>query len=183
MYEVEVKEQLRVSAEAAVHRLAENGFSFNESLFQDDTVYAREASDIIKWRPGVSVARIRAEGSRSVLNTKTFTEAPLIKIEHETIVGQPEEAAAILNVLGLKEIVRIQKWRHLGTRGGLTVCVDEVVDLGTFVEFEALYREPPPRSAQDELHQLAISLFPGTVTRVFAGYDELALARTHSDHP
>jgi adenylate cyclase class 2 len=180
MYEVEVKERLRAGVDIAIRHLIANGFSFGKPLFQHDTVYAREESDITEWRPGVSVARIRTERSRSILNAKTYTKTPLTKIEHETIIEQPEEAAAILKALGLKEITRVEKWRHLGTKDGLTACVDEVVDLGTFVEFELLYREPPPISAQDELHQLAISLLPGIVTRIFAGYDELALARAHS---
>jgi adenylate cyclase class 2 len=184
MFEVEVKGQHRMSADEVARRLTENGFAFNEPLFQDDTVYARQVSDITECHPGASVARIRTEGPRSLMNVKTYTETPLTKIEHETIVAQPMEAAAILEALGLKAIIRIQKWRQLGVKSNVTVCVDEVIDLGSFVEFELLYRDPPPASAQDDLYQMAIGLLPGLI-RVFRGYDELALARqaAHGPHP
>jgi adenylate cyclase class 2 len=114
------------------------------------------------------------------MNVKTYTETPLTKVEHETIVEQPGEAAAILQALGLEEIARIRKWRKLGVKGDVTVCVDEVADLGSFVEFELLYRGPPPTSAQDELHEMALSLLPGAFNRVLSGYDELALAQRKS---
>jgi hypothetical protein len=59
----------------------------------------------------------------------------------------------------------------------VTACVDDVVDLGSFVEFEVLYRDPPSATAHDDLYELAVGLLPGQFDRVFAGYDELALAR------
>jgi adenylate cyclase class 2 len=177
MYEVEVKGQLQTSTEAAMKRLKENGFTFKEAQFQDDIIFARRLTDITEPRPGVSIARVRTEDGRSIVTVKTYTETALSKIEHETTVGSREDAAAILRSLGLKEIVRIQKWRKLGNRNNVTVCLDDVIDLGAFVEFELLYREQPTMTAQEELYEMAKHLLAEQFTRVLAGYDELALAR------
>jgi adenylate cyclase class 2 len=177
MYEVEVKGKLRTSPQDAVRSLRENGFVFEDPQFQNDTIFAGDASDITDWRPGSSVARIRTEGARSIMNVKTYTDVALTKVEHETLVERPEEAAAMLKVLGLKEVVRVQKRRQLGVKDSVTVCVDEVVGLGAFVEFELLYQEPPSASAHEDLYELALGFLPELFERVFAGYDELALAQ------
>lgn len=177
MYEVEVKGKLLASAEDAMRRLMRNGFVFEDPVFQDDTIYARDALDIAQWRSGAVVARIRTEGRRSTMNVKIFTEVALTKVEHETMVERPEEASAMLKALGLQEVARVQKRRQPGAKGNVTVCLDEVAGLGAFVEFEIMYQEPPQASAHDDLYELASGLLPGLLDRVFAGYDELALAR------
>jgi predicted adenylyl cyclase CyaB len=177
MYEIEVKGQLKITTDAAMEHLKQNDFVFGEAQFQDDIVFARSLTDITEPREGASVARVRTEDGRSTLNVKTYTDTALTKIEHETAVESSDEAVALLESLGLKEIIRIQKWRQIGSCNNLTVCLDNVINLGAFIEFELLHDEHPNMSAQDELYKTAERLLPGQFTRLFAGYDEIALAR------
>jgi predicted adenylyl cyclase CyaB len=177
MYEVEVKGELNVTIDSAMESLEREGFTFGQVQLQDDAIFALKSTDITRPRPGISVARVRTEEGTSTLTVKTRTEVSLSKIEHETTVGDPEEARALIQALGLKEIVHLQKSRRIGRLNDLTVCLDEVANLGVFVEFEMLYEEKPETAAEENLHIIAESLLPGQFTRINVGYDELALAR------
>lgn len=57
--------------------------------------------------------------------------------EYETEISNPEELRKILNFLDFKKAVTIKKNREYWQCGGIEVALDEVKDLGSFIEAEA----------------------------------------------
>lgn len=57
--------------------------------------------------------------------------------EYETEIGQPDEFRKILEFLDFQKVVTIDKQREYWDCGDFEVALDDVRDLGTFVEVEA----------------------------------------------
>lgn len=91
----------------------------------------------------------RLEGSgcllrlRSCAGVATVTfKAPVegvhrhkVRVEHETVVGDPGATRRILEALGFRPVYRYQKFRTVLEVDGLTVCVDET-PIGCWIELE-----------------------------------------------
>ncbi len=81
--------------------------------------------------------RIRSESGHSLLTMKGPTQPGVVKIreEHETIVGDGEVLAAVLQALGLQVWFRYQKYREEFAAEDVVIAVDET-PIGTFLEIE-----------------------------------------------
>jgi len=58
--------------------------------------------------------------------------------EHETRVSDAAVLKSILSALGFRPIVVVDKTRSVFNCGDFHVCVDEVAELGSFAEIEAV---------------------------------------------
>ncbi len=79
----------------------------------------------------------------------------------------------------LQELTRIHNTRHLYRLGPLTICVDHIRELGTFVEAELICED-----GADTLHaQHAVQQFVAAIggTPLSAGYVELSLRRSRPE--
>lgn len=113
---------------------------------QVDTVFAYKRDDILHPRVGTVVARLRSAKSdpRVTLTVKRRRAADLDRDEFETTVGSAEAARQILGLLGLVHVLTVKKHRTVyrsGVKRALTINLDNVVGLGTFMEFELLLSE------------------------------------------
>jgi adenylate cyclase class 2 len=81
--------------------------------------------------------RIRSESGHSLLTMKGPPQPGMVKIreEHETIVGDGEVLAAVLQALGLQVWFRYQKYREEFAAEDVVIAVDET-PIGTFLEIE-----------------------------------------------
>jgi len=57
--------------------------------------------------------------------------------EYETVVGSPEKLKKILSLLGFKELCIVDKKRSMFDCGDFHVCLDEIAELGAFIEVES----------------------------------------------
>lgn len=138
MREVELKVKVRNYSEAK-KKLKENGWLPIEKLHQSDFIFLKEGQDFRKIQKGTPVVRLRLQGANACyLNVKVSQSHELDCIEHETLVEDAIEARKILQLLNLKEAVKVSKKREVGTLGNFTLCLDQVEELGSFIELEAL---------------------------------------------
>ncbi|MDD7917987.1 class IV adenylate cyclase [Actinomycetospora callitridis] len=178
MFELEIKLAVK-DFETAYSALIDAGVVFAERISQYDSIFAASPETITKPRPGTVVARVRQQGSKSLLNVKRHLTNELDCEEHEFSVSDEAEAKAFLQILGLQQVVEVKKDRLKGKLGDKTVCLDSVHGLGSFVEFELISNEQPRAGEQDALLVEARSaLGPAVVDRVSMGYDRMILEAT-----
>lgn len=178
MYELELKARVG-SASHAISALEQSGCDFGPDVHQVDRIFARDCREITSPHPGTIVLRIRVEADDALtLNLKQHQTSELDCIEHEVRIAAAEPAAAILGLLGLAECARVDKVRRHGRLGSYTVNVDEVVDLGAFVELELLSATPPTEADHEALRVRMIALAVDVRELVHIGYDRMLLQKS-----
>ena len=121
--------------------------------------------------------RLRVKNNGKVLFTVKKRSSPLVAEEYETEVGSREEMESALLLMGYKEAVRINKTRTITHYNGCEICIDEVEDLGVFIEMERLSEEGDAEKIQEELFSFFESIGIERSDRVIFGYDILMLQK------
>ncbi|WP_028193355.1 class IV adenylate cyclase [Salinispora pacifica] len=175
MQEVEVK--YLVSDETALLvALDGRGVRLSGPVRQDDQAYAP-----VTWQYGmpkkdVPFARLRTQSGRHLFTVKRPINNELACLEHETTVADRGQMHAALLSMGFTPTVQIVKTRRIGRWGEVTVCVDAVDGLGTFLELETMADDQESGAdAQERLHVQATSLGIA-MERVGQTYDSLLRA-------
>ena len=139
MREIEIKVRVR-NAEQTLATLEKQGIRLSEPKKQHDVVYGWP--DALENNPAFCWLRIRTENdTRHILTLKRNVTTALDSIEHETIVEDAKETAAIITQLGYVEYSDITKIRRKGHYGDIEICYDELPELGTYLEAEKLCAE------------------------------------------
>lgn len=106
---------------------------------QDDTYYCpQELINEGRSKEAPFVVRIRNKNKQFILTYKSFTENKSSWIEEESKVDDGESVARILGYLGLSPYLKINKTRSSYKHGKFEINVDEIQDLGVFVEMEVV---------------------------------------------
>ncbi len=171
MREIEVKAKLRNKASflVAAEKL---GIKFGEAITQDDTTYE---TDLPHNDPNWNIFRIRVQNGQQILTMKhKASTRSRDNHEYETVIEDSNEIIKMLNRLGYTFGVRIRKKRHIAHHKGLELCLDEIDELGSFVEVEKLAGDDANVDAiQDELWAVLARLGVDPGDRVHKGYDTL----------
>jgi adenylate cyclase, class 2 len=179
--EVEVK--FRVGdRRALLAALAARGIGVGPPVRQDDQAYAPSGWEYGDARGGVPFARLRTAGGRHTFTVKRPAENVLSCEEHETPVADREQMHRAVLAMGFRATVRIGKTRRVAVIAGgdVTLCVDDVDGLGTFLEVERLVPDGVPGEAvQADMARFVASLGIDA-ERTEVSYDTLvrALAST-----
>jgi adenylate cyclase class 2 len=133
--EVEVKLPF-TSAEEAGRALQRLGASLLHSrVFEDNQVY--DLPTLGLRRTG-RLLRLRRAGPNALLTFKARREPDTrhkVRMEHETLLDDPEETERILGGLGFEPVYRYQKYRTVFRFAELEISLDET-PIGCFVELE-----------------------------------------------
>lgn len=171
MREIEVK--ARVKDKAALLENADRlGIHFGQPTVQDDTTYE---TTLPKDDPGWNIFRIRKQAGKTILTMKyKASDRSRDNHERETVVGDAGQVADMLERVGYTQGVHIVKTRQTAKHNGMEVCLDEVKNLGTFVEAEKLTDEHSDvDQVQAELWELLVTLGVTPEDRTHLGYDLL----------
>jgi adenylate cyclase class 2 len=156
--EDEVKYQVR-DTEALLVALKTRGIELSAPVRQDDQAYAPEGWSYGDSKLGVSFVRLRTVGGRHTFTLKRPAENALSCEEHETGVADREQMHHAILAMGFCPTVRIAKVRSTATFDGLSLCVDEVEGIGTFLELERMVpADVPGEAVQAELAAFVASL-------------------------
>lgn len=174
MKEVEVKAKI-TNIESLSERLANLGCQFGTSLIQEDVIFLPigvEFSEIVKGTP---VVRVRNSNGVITLTLKkrVISENELIKLEKEVVVSDKQKAIEIVDHMGFHEVVRVEKTRIECEHEEMTICIDNIVGLGNFIEVEKLSENEKEEEIQDYLFNFLQSLGINSEDRVTKGYDTL----------
>lgn len=137
MYEVEVK--VPAALDTIRERLESRGASFDGRVEQADTYFDAPHREFADTDEALRIRRITVEGDTSARITY---KGPLIEAESktraeiETGVDNGEDATAIFENLGFSPVATVEKAREHYTLDGYTVVLDDVRDVGEYVEVE-----------------------------------------------
>lgn len=170
MKEIEIKAKID-DIEKMRGKLLALGCEFSQPLFQEDAIFLPvgiEFSDIIKGTP---VVRIRLSNNNVILTLKQGVG--LIKLEKEVVVSDKNTTREIVEQMGFHEVVMVSKERIECKYRDMTVCLDKVVELGSFIEVEKMSADDDGEKIQKDLFDFLQTLGIGESEKVTKGYDTL----------
>lgn len=152
---------------------------------QVDDVFARNRQDVMSPSEGSVVARVRSDSDRGrSMTVKVRRSQDLDRSEFELAIDSASTARHLLEALGLEHLVTVHKERWTAKASDVvTVCVDSVRGLGTFMEVELLSEEGDDQSETqlrgfvDAVHQE----LPGRKLQLSKTYDRLLLENSMSE--
>ncbi|MEI6660091.1 MAG: class IV adenylate cyclase [bacterium] len=161
MYEVEVKAKLN-NRQALKTKLESLGCTFSEELHQVDDIF----TPVVEAFPppkGIPVLRIRNQNGKHILTLKINQSSRQDCIEHETVFDSVDQMEAIIELMGFKRDVTVEKRRIKTMYKDVEIVLDTVEQLGEFVEAEKIVtensrevREQIQRSLMDLLVELGV---------------------------
>lgn len=172
MREIEIKAKVS-NLSTLLNTIENSGIKLSNPIKQHDVVYGQLG--IADNTPGAIWLRIRTENdTRKIFTFKQQHSGGLDSIEHETDISNSDELDAIIKALGFTLYSDLTKTRRKANYSGIEICVDDVDNLGTFIEAEKLANDDADGGAiaTDLWHELA-KLGVDRVDEVFEGYDVL----------
>lgn len=152
MYEVEVKAKVK-DRKMLKAKLESLGCKFSEELHQIDHIYFQE---LISFPPplGVGSLRVRRQDDKSFLTLKIPQGSRQDCIEREIEIMDGEMMIEIFELLKWKKVPVVDKKRIKTNFRDMEIVLDEVKDLGEFIEVEKIVTDADPASrvkTQNEL--------------------------------
>jgi len=153
MREIEIKARMHDKT-ALLVALQQQNVTVSDPVTQHDRVFGLPgADDDLENHPWL---RIRAETKGSVtkqiFTLKKSVTNQLDSIEHETEIVDEAELEKIIGQLGFEPYSDVTKTRQKAKIGDIELCIDEVEQLGSFVEAEKLTSDDADyEKAVDEL--------------------------------
>lgn len=176
MKEIEVKAYLKDEA-AVIAKLAELGCTLSAPERQIDTVYTRiPANTIEEYLTNDHFVRIREKSDGKFIFTvkKPVSKEILTKAEHETVVADAQELEQALYLMGYQKANTVSKVRRMVMYKDFEICIDEVENLGAFIEVEKMSDEDADM-VRNDLEIFLESLGVSLKDEVHKGYDMLAI--------
>jgi adenylate cyclase class 2 len=171
--EIEVK--LKVSDfEKLKDKLIQMGCVLSEPIFQDDITFVdHNYGDYDNFQSGKNILRIRKSNNKYIFTLKQPQKNEMDSIERETEITDPEEFKEALILMGYRKAVEVRKVRVKTKYKNYEICLDNVEDLGYFVEVEKIVDTGDSELIQNELLEFLKTLGLNISERVFNGYDTL----------
>ena len=173
MNEIEVKAKVS-DLPSLLKRLEELGCILSSPLSQKDRIFIPIGASI-PTKSGEAALRIREQNGKYLYTVKQTKSNDLDCIEHEMEVSK-EQAVILLEtfpLIGFREVEKVAKVRRKTKYNELEICIDEVEELGTFIEVEKLSTEENGEKVQEELFFFLESLGVKREERALHGYDIL----------
>lgn len=158
MYEVEIKASPgEIPAEEIVEKAKALGFSYEATMRETDTYYNGNDRNFIKTDEALRIRNClvwhdeagnmpetvcnETAGQTSLITYKgpKLDETSGTRTEYEIIVNDAETAGNLLDALGYKSVLIVDKVRReFKSTDGVTLCMDEVKGLPPYIELEFL---------------------------------------------
>jgi len=151
MFEVEVKTYLS-NTNRIIDILQNKGCMLETPIIQKDDVFVHKSIQSDNIPDCSSVLRIRTENDRNFLTLKQIQNSS-DAIELETMIDNPNAVFEMLMLLGYKRFVAINKKRTKSKYNNFLLCIDEVDNLGDFLEVELIVeKEEEKTTALEQIH-------------------------------
>ncbi|MFY9228119.1 MAG: class IV adenylate cyclase [Candidatus Microsaccharimonas sp.] len=172
MREIEIKAMVKDKA-SLLSAIKNAGIELSAPIKQHDVVYGQ--TGVADNALGSIWLRIRTENdAKTIFTLKRQHTGGLDSIEHETEVSDAKELAAIIDALGFTLYSDLIKTRQKAHYNDIEICLDEVENLGTFIEAEKLAEEDSDgKSIVEELWRELEKIGVDRSNEVFDGYDVL----------
>lgn len=171
--EIEVKAKVD-NLEELKNKLIALNISLSEPIVQnDETFVASDFGQYDQFQPNKNVLRIRENNDRHIFTLKQPQSNELDCVERETVIDDPIEFREALLLMGYKPAVQIHKVRLKAKYKDYEICLDDVKELGSYVEVEKITDEKNAEDVQNELFSFLESLGVSKENRENHGYDTL----------
>lgn len=138
-YEIEYKVFLESKLDI-INMLTNIGCIWGKKKRQyDQTYYKKEFTDANSEKE--IFLRIRQEDNNNNILTLKQILNNMEVLEFESTIGNPDEIAKMIRLIGFEEYVTINKLRTEGKLNSFSICLDEVENLGEFLEVEMLVED------------------------------------------
>ncbi|MFA6094848.1 MAG: class IV adenylate cyclase [Candidatus Paceibacterota bacterium] len=169
--EIEVKAKVSNFNEL-ISKLKEIGCVLSEPIIQDDYIYIPKGV-VYEDIHNHAVLRLRKQGDRNLFTLKKNRSNELDCIEREIDVNNGEILIDIFELMGYVPFAEVHKKRRKTQYNEYEICVDEVNELGSFIEVEKMSDEADGEKVQGEIFDFMQTLGVKREDRVMNGYDTL----------
>ena len=170
MNEIEIKIRL-MEPDKFKKQLEDFGCVLPAPITQKDVIFVHESMSEYKIVEGAIVVRTRDEAGRITLTLKQQLSKALSSKEYEVEVSSAETVQRMLPLMGFKELVRVNKTRIKSTHEHFNICIDEVEQLGGFVELECMTEREDIENVQSEMYEFLSNLGVAVIEKVTIPYD------------
>jgi len=184
MREIEVKAHLK-DKEKVKKELKKLGCVLLEPIKQIDTVYTKIIGNLEDYLKNDHFVRIREKNDGRFIFTVKVPRAVrenLSKLEHETEIKDAKELEQALFLMGYKMSNKVIKMRYTTKFKDYEICLDDVEELGSFVEVEKMVGDDtiPDSLILKELQDFLFSLGVAPNDEVRKGYDIMIIEKMFS---
>ncbi len=150
MQEIEIKFQIN-NTEKLLKKLKSLQCKFSEPINQKDIIFVPNLNDTENGEGKIFI-RLRKQNEKKIITLKKQSKVIMQNKEIEFEIGDMDKAKDLLETVGFKEWVTVEKMRIETTYQGFNICIDQVKRLGDFIEIEILSEE----ENQTELYEKQI---------------------------
>lgn len=180
MQDVEIELKFPIRNPEQVVRFLENNATFKHERRQHDIYYNHPARDFLADGGNVNEwFRVRVSGDEAELNYKDFQPHDSVMkthcTEYETTVSSKDQIEKILSALGFQLMIEVKKTRRIWLFDEVEISMDEVDELGSFIELEYKGQASDVDQARDYLHGMLAKLGAETDELASIGYPHLLL--------
>ncbi len=176
----EIERKFRLSKEQAdkIRKYIRFRSPRSKEKIQKDQVFLYKMDSFRNFKPGDPVARIRNDGQVTILTLKKTINQSGDSNEYETRVDSVMVAKNIIESIGFKKVVEINKKRIEIQEDGLTIALDLVERLGEYLEIELLTSDDPTDEVEALIFSKAEELGIGRESLEVKKYDRLIQEQT-----
>jgi adenylate cyclase class 2 len=156
--EIELKFEIRdLNVQSQIMDFLHTNATLLKETHQKDTYFSHK--EFLEVLPPIKRLRVRESDKGNSINRKDRKVVDGVNQnycdEYETSIGDTETVTKILTALDIKPLVVVDKKRKVYQYQDIEISLDEVKDLGTFIELEASGEFPSIAAARETLYHLA----------------------------
>ena len=178
--EVELKFPL-LNSEDLIKKLNLITKTGKQADFQQDTYYNASHRDFLAKKPVSEWLRLRESSKGFSLNYKNWHTDSNVKTtfcdEYETKVENIDAVEKILKCLDFKPLIVVDKKRSIWLYKNTEIAIDEVKELGFFLEIEAKGNFATVEEAREQLYLILEEIEANVGEQDFEGYPFLLLKK------
>ena len=144
-FEIEIKIPIE-DPERIMKSLMIRGFQKYQKVIEEDMYYNSEYHDVRKYDEALRIRKTRdllTGKTRAQINFKgkKIDQISMSRREYETGIEDPDCMEKILGAIGFTRVAGVKKTRNYLRREEMTACLDQVENLGDFLELEVIVRK------------------------------------------
>lgn len=167
--EIEVKVKLD-SVEKLKKSIEKLGATWSKTKIQVDTYYKYHTDVDAVEKPGSFILRVRRD-AKNKLTYKAFTDRRGVWEELETVIEDPDQMEKILQKTGFVNVLTLHKKRTSTKYQQFSLEIDEIEELGDFLEAEIIGEDGEKLQAEINEFFLSLGLNSENIDR--RGYPEM----------
>lgn len=166
-FEIEIKIPIE-DPERIMKSLLARGFQKYQKVIEEDMYYNSAYHDVRKYDEALRIRKTRdlltgKTGAQINFKGKKIDQISMSRREYETGIEDPDCMEKILGAIGFTRAAGVKKTRNYLQREEMTACLDQVENLGNFLELEVIVgkadlREKCLAQMKEILQELELSM-------------------------